>query len=128
MAEISTVVAANRDVEIVDPKTQEPIGLTLFVRPDTSPEVKAVERKWMNMGLRGRRLNAEQMEARGTEILVAHVAGWTWGNDPEGTPCTFGGEQPDFNEANLRRVFKALPWIKKQLDIEAGNDAGFFKG
>ncbi len=128
MADISSVIASEREVDIVHPVTQEPIGLKLTVRPDSAPEVRAVERKWLTMGLRGRRITAEQMESRGIEILVAHVSGWAWGNDTNGEACTFDGGTPEFNEPNLRKVLKALPWIKKQLDVEAGNDSGFFKG
>ena len=126
--DLSAIVAETRDFEVLHPKSGDPIGLTLKLRPYTAPEIKAVERRWQTQALRGRKFSADQIEARGTDILVAYVSGWAWGKDADGEPCTFKGEVPEFNEASLRRVLKELPWLKKQLDVEAGSESDFFKG
>jgi len=125
--DLSTTVATDRDYDVLHPATSEPIGLKLTLRPDSAEEIKKAERRWLTQGLRGRRLTAEQLEARGTDILVATIAGWEWGKGPDGEPLTFEGAVPEFTEANVRKVLKALPWVKKQVDNEAGYDSAFFK-
>lgn len=121
--DISTVEAGPREVQIINPKTYEPIGLTITVLPGSHPKVKDASRKLQNARLaqRNQKITAEQLEANGLTILLAHIESWKW---DEGV--TFGGEKLEFNEASVRKVLKK-DWIRRQVDEAAGDEAAFFQ-
>jgi hypothetical protein len=121
--DISTLTPSERTVEIKHPVNGEPIGLTITLRPSSDPHVRAAARKFANERLqRGSKITAEKLEQQQLAVIAAAVSGWAWA---EG--ATFKGQQPDFSEANLLQVIKALPWVKTQLDEELGDDAAFFQ-
>ena len=121
--DISSIVATERVVEIKHPATDEPIGLTVTLRPDSHPEVKKARREWTNERLkRGGKVDADKVEALNLSLVIAAVGGWDWGDGD----LSFKGEKPDFTPANLRAVLKELPWVRTQLDEAAGDDAAFF--
>lgn len=122
--DISTIVETNRTVDILHPATHEPTGIKIEVAPMTSPAVKAVERKWANENYRTRfkTLTAEKAEAQRLDVLVAATAGWSWGGN-----TNFEGEKPDFTPENVRRVYRALPWLRRQVDDALGEDSEFFR-
>jgi len=61
-------------------------------------------------------------------LLIAATASWTWGKDASGDEATFEGGKPEFTPDNVSRVYKKLPWIRKQVDEALGDDAEFFRG
>jgi hypothetical protein len=124
MTDLSTIVAAERAIEIKHPSTDEPVGLALTILPDTHPQVRAASRKLSNERLMGKgKLTAEKLEAGRIDMLVASVGGWEWRGD-----LNFEGTKPEFSEANLRKVIKRLPWIGDQIDREVADRAEFFRG
>ncbi|AVY67161.1 hypothetical protein [Xanthomonas translucens] len=122
MTDLSTIVAAERDIDIKHPVTEEEIGLRITLLPSTHPQVKAAARKSLNERLAGKgKLTAEKIEQNRMDMLVASVSGWDWQGD-----LTFKGEKPAFNDDNLRKVLKHLSWMQDQIDAELGNSADFF--
>lgn len=132
MADFNTVETTDHSIEIVHPGTGEPIGLRVTLRPNTAPEVKAIEKKWMDSGLKNASkrvpLTAETVERRALDMLVALVGGWQWVEDAEGKPGSVNGEQPECTPVNVRKLLTDYPWLKKQIDQEAAVDSAFFKG
>lgn len=124
MTDLSTIVAAERSINITHPATGEPVGLTITLLPDSHPQVKAAERKALNERLNDRnKPTAEKLEAQRTASVVARVDGWEWSND-----LNFHGEQPEFSTAKLREVLAELPWVRDQIEQELGNRSEFFRG
>jgi hypothetical protein len=124
MTELSTIVAAERGIDIKHPATEQPIGLRITLLPDHHSQVKAASRKAVNDRLISRgKVTAEKMEAGRTDMLVASVGGWEFQDE-----LTFHGEKPAFSEQALRKLFKELPWVAEQVDLELGNRAEFFRG
>lgn len=122
--DISSISAASSSVSIRHPSTAEPIGLTITLRPATSPEVKQVQRRITNDALKSRgKVTAEKVEANRLDVLVAATEGWTWESD-----TTWDGEKPEANVENVRKVYKRAPWIKDQVDEALSDDAAFFRG
>lgn len=120
--DIASITATERTVDIKHPANGEPIGLRVTLLPDSDAKVVAARRKFLNERLqRGKKITAEVIEAQQTSLIAAAVNGWDWAGE-----ATFRGEKPEFNEANLRKVLKELPWIKAQLDEELGDEAAFF--
>ncbi|MGB1561546.1 MAG: hypothetical protein ACPHN2_08620 [Sinimarinibacterium flocculans] len=122
--DIANIEAAPRELQIVNPTTHEPIGLTLTLLPSSDDRVRAAARRIQNERLARRavKVTAEQLEAQGAAMLVAHISGWKWA---EGV--TFGGETLAFNEENVRKVLKKA-WIRKQVDDATTDEASFFEG
>lgn len=120
--DISSIVAAERAVDIKHPVNAEPIGLRITLRPDSDPAVVAARRKWLNERLqKGAKITAEKLEAQGLAVIVASISGWDWQGE-----ATFEGQKPEFTASNAERLLKKLPWVKDQLDTELGDAAAFF--
>lgn len=122
--DISSIVASARTVDIVHPATSEPIGLKITLLPESDSRVQDARRKWINERLhtRNAKFTAEKVEERTLSLIVAAVSGWDWSGE-----ANFNGEQLTFSEPNLRKVLKALPWIREQIDSELGDNAAFFR-
>lgn len=92
--------------------------------------MREIERKWANDNIRNRykTVTAEKLEAKALDVLIAATAGWVWGKDASGEENTFEGSKPELTPDNVRRVYKKLPWIRKQVDEALGDDAEFFRG
>lgn len=115
----------NRPVEIVHPRTEEHVGLTVYMRPRSHPEVSKVRRRQQNKQLNSRsnRLTAEQIEAQGLEMIVASVSDWAWHGE-----LTLNGEQPEYSDERLRELMKKADFVRTQLDAELGDEGAFYEG
>lgn len=134
MADIgTTIVARERTIEITHPVTGDDIGLSVTLRPQSSPEVKEVLRQHgdedlefaqRTRGRAGKKANAATVERRAVEHLAATISGWKWA---EGV--TFKGEAPAYSTEAVKKLLSdpEAHWIRKQIDIEAGDEAAFFK-
>lgn len=121
--DLSSIKAENRAFEIRNPKTDEPIGLIITLIPESDAKVQAVQRKFLNDRIQRRKPpTAEQIESSQLAKVIAGIEKWEWTGE-----ANFHGEKPEFNEANARKLFKELPWIRKQVDEEIGDDAAFFQ-
>jgi hypothetical protein len=121
--DLASLVAGKNTVDITHPKTGEPIGLKVTLRSSDAPEVKEVARKHLNdtLMLRGKTPSAEKVEARALDLMVASVESWEWAPG-----VTWGNEALECTPANVRRVLKDAPWIKRQLDVALGDEGAFF--
>lgn len=130
MADITEVVAKNRWVDIIHPGTQEFMGLRIEVRPESSKEVKAQQRKNSDERLNSRKskTSAKWLDESHFRVMVAAVADWEWCKDEDGDQVTFEGEQPECTPENVERVFKKLPWIKDQVSEAFNEREAFFTG
>lgn len=122
MTDISSIVPNERTIEIKHPASGEPIGLKITLLPASAEPVLAAQRSMINERLRRDvKTTAERMEANRLALIESAVKGWEWEGE-----LTFEGSKPDFTPANLRKVLKALTWLRDQIDQELGNDAAFF--
>jgi len=123
---LDTVTACEdgADVEIVHPRTGEPIGLTITVVGSDSPTYRKMIHKLANKrAKRGRGiLNSEGMEADNIELLAACSTAWAWVKG-----LMLGGEVPEFNLSNVRGIYRDYPWIREQVDVFIGDRANFLK-
>lgn len=126
--DISVVKPVNREVHIKHPASQERIGLTIVLLPSSDDKIKAAKRRTLNARLHMRRnkITAEQLEVAELDLMVAACKTWAWVDDENGKPGSVAGEQPDFNDINVRKLLKEFDWIKDQLNEEIGDDAAFF--
>ncbi|QTK36150.1 hypothetical protein [Xanthomonas citri] len=123
MTELTTIVAAERAIDIKHPATEVPVGLRITLLPDTHPKVREASRKALDDRLQGKgKVTAAKMEQGRTDMLVASVGAWEWQGD-----LTFHGAKPPLTDESVRKVLKELPWIGDQLEVELGNRAEFFR-
>lgn len=79
MTELTTIVAAERVIDIKHPATEAPVGLRITLLPDTHPKVREASRKALDDRLMGKgKITASKMEQGRTDMLVASVGGWEW--------------------------------------------------
>lgn len=123
--DILSIKPVLRTLVVRHPATGEPVGLELDYRSMDAPEVKAVERQIRNKSLRAGRasVTAEKIESTEYDILAAVVVAWRWSNGMKLGEL----ENPPLTSDNIRKLFKSATWIKKQLDEELQDEAGFFK-
>lgn len=124
MTDISSIKAAGFAVEITHPATYEPIGLSITLRPSTSPECKAVERDQTAeiMRTKGKSMTPAKLEAFTMDKLVAATASWKFEKD-----TTISGEQPDCTPANVRSLYKKQEWIRDQVAEAFGDESRSFR-
>lgn len=124
MNDIANIKPNERIIEIRHPATDEPLGIRLTIIPNSDPRVKKIIRQITDKSLALRRKNkqftAEEIEQHQTELLLASVTGWDWGEN------SFKGEKPAFTSAKLREVLTELEWLRQQLDEELGDTKSFF--
>lgn len=121
--DLSSIEAVANTVSILHPATNEPVGLTIKLRPMTSAPVREVQRRITNEILRNRKTTAEKAEANRLDILVAATENWTWEGD-----LSFKGSKPECTPNTVRSVYKELPWVKEQIDNALSDEAAFFRG
>lgn len=123
MSDLNSIQPKNRQYEIVNPATEEPIGLIFTLRPPSCPEVKRFEKNWTDQQLRkrGQKLSADGIENRNIGRVVASVEGWEWRGD-----ANWQGSKPEFTQEKLREVLK-VDWIFNQLNEEVANEQAFFR-
>lgn len=64
-----------------------------------------------------KKLTAESLEAEGLDVLVACTLGWQ--------NIHFEGEDLAFSPDNARKLYKAVPWIREQVDAFIVDRANF---
>lgn len=128
MSDLSNINAANRWVDIVRPDNGDQVGLRIELRPETSKEVKAQQRRNTDQRLNSRKkkMNAAWVEESYQSVLIAAVASWEWGLDENGEQSSFKGEQPECTADNVESVFKALPWVASQVREAFEDTEAFF--
>lgn len=119
MADLSKIKAHEITLDIVHPKTKQPIGVTVSLRSLDDDELKKVNRRInnerMQLSQRGKFVDAEREEMNNRTVLFAAVTGWHWGKDHDGDDANFHGSKPEFNRVNFDKIADELPWFQLQI-------------
>lgn len=115
------------EFELLHPHTEEPVGTFITVLGKDSKAWRDHTRAKSNARMRedfeGKRKGktkpptVEEIEEGAAELLAKVTVGW---RDVE-----LDGEELPFNEANAKRLYTELPWVRHQVD-EAASDLGNF--
>lgn len=121
----SVVVSPHTTVDVLHPLKGQPCGIRVKVASLDSPEVRAVEREQHARRLQRvsagapTKLSLDELEADGLELLVRATMGWEGVVENGATvECT-----PD----NVRRVYTAHPWLRRQVDAALADRSRFIK-
>lgn len=123
--------AAGAVMHVVNPATRaelftkdgQPITITLA--SSDSDRVREVSRRSTNKRLaqqRGGRnavVTAEALEADAINALMAATIAWQG--------IAIGGEVLELNDANVRRAYTELPWLRRQVDEFVADEGNFVK-
>lgn len=129
MIELTDIRPTDREVELLHPGNKQPLGLIFQLRSPYSPEVKKVEREWLDFRLQrkaGEQPDSKAIDDLRTKQILAGVSGWRF-KSPDS--LKLWGEQPEFSESKLKKLIRSegLEWIRDFLDKETGNRASFFE-
>lgn len=148
MTDLSEIVPLERVVKIRHPKTGKDTGLTFSIVSLEDHKLKRIKREITDDRIKLERANksftAKEIEDNRFRLIFAAITAWEWGkpiveeavfNDKEelvspavyGDQASFEGEQLPFNEQNVQRVFRKLPWIADQLENEISDTKAFFQ-
>lgn len=123
--DISSIKPAERLIEIVHPGTEEPLGIKVSLVSLSDERTAKVRRKIQDerirLEMRRQFFKAEDIEENEDTLLFNAMTGWHWEGD-----VTFEGQKPDFNVANVKKVFKHFPWFKQQIMEAVGEEKAFF--
>lgn len=115
-------------LDIVHPKTEAPIGITMMIRSAASAEAKKIQRKHtdrhLEKRLRGKLIKGEQVESELLEEAASFIASWTWADG-----LTYkGGPPPELSVRAAIDLMETVPWIMTQVREAANNIENFSKG
>ena len=124
--DIATLTSPTTTLEVVNPATGDPIGISIELRSPQSDEVKAVTNKMRAKAMRSRRgqMGVVEQDKAGLDILVATVASWEWKDG-----LTFEGREPDDTDEFKRHVLgsDAGTFIVRQINEALQDEAAFMK-
>ena len=124
--DISTLVPNERIIEIKHPANDEKLCIRVTIVSLNDNKTKQIRRQFINKRLelekKGKSFKADDIEENETDLLIASMTGWDW-YDAE-----FHVEKLDFNESNIKKVFRELPWFKDQISEAVSDEKAFFQG
>lgn len=134
--DLADIRPSDRTIEILHPKTDEPIGLRVTMVSMDDDRMKRLRREITNrsqkLAQKQKSFSAEEIDENANRILYTATTGWEWYNptsgdsyDPE-AQARFNGEVPEFTQRNFLEVIKSLAWVKRQLSDELDEMKDFF--
>lgn len=130
MVSIKTIISHNKQLALLHPGTDEPIGLTVELLAPDNPLIKGKIRYLIDMrkhkAQRNQIATAADDERVSLEICKTAVVGWSWDVDKDGKYIgDWEGQQPDFNHQTLSELLE-LDWLRLQIDRDLNHEQGFF--
>lgn len=135
MSSVFEIETDNSFVEIED-ETGEKIGLTIELRPMSSPEVKRKERanrSEFQTALRKGRDTVAMTEKHNADLLATCIVGWEWSENPQVvTPTGKVFKLRPFEYSHEKAVAMMqdadFPFVRRQVDEHLGQASNFYKG
>lgn len=118
--DISSIIPQDEiEVELLHPKTQEPLGAFVTLAGPSHPEVSAKIRNILDRS-RGKKTTSEQDERDGLELLCTRILGWR-GFKKE-------GQELAFSKSNVQELLSDRKnfWIRRQIMEKLDDQANFF--
>lgn len=130
--DLSTLSAERKpfELELVHPGTKRGLGLFLTLisvnEPGPKKVTSRVNAEAMKLSRKNQSFTADQQRENAIAILSACITGWRWGEDADGNPARWAGEQLEFTPVNLRKVLM-IDELREQVDTEVADNANFFR-
>jgi hypothetical protein len=124
--DIADISPTERTIEILHPRTKEPVGIRVVLVSLEDDKLSKLKRKIQDrkngLEARGKHFKAEEVEENKNELLFSSMVGWEWYD------ATYKGEKPAFTRAKVYELLNdpARVWFRDQLLIELGDTEAFF--
>lgn len=120
------------ELELLSPKDNStPLGIFITIMGTDSDEFRKIRsaqnRQRVAKLSKGNRtiVSADEIDAAAIELLVACTKSW---RDGTKITITLRGEELPCIPMNVEKLFKAMPWIREQVDVAINDRANFIKG
>jgi hypothetical protein len=126
--DISTLVKYEQlfELDIVDPKTEKPVGIKMMIRSSESPAAKEVLRDHLDKNIetraKGKLVQSGALIRQELESTAACIASWEWGEN------VWKNEVPQLSMKKAIEVLDEAPWIYAQVRGASGKVANFMEG
>lgn len=106
------------ELNLVDPKSEEPLGIRVMIRSSESDAVKKVVRQHSDKFLssRKKKLTTDKVEAEYLDRAAASIASWDWGDH------NWKGEKPELTFEKAREVVEEAGWIYDQVSAASNEE------
>lgn len=129
------VETQHSSVQIED-ETGEKMGLTIELRPLSSPEAQRVQRAGRTRIFEATRKGLDTSgisERNGRELLAACIVGWTWSDAPQlvtKTGKVVKLKPVEYSPDNAIKLVsdRDFPFVARQIDEHLGAASNFFAG
>ena len=124
--DLSTIKPSEIELEILHPKTDEPVGVKVILISPDDDRMKSIKTRIQDNNIqkqkRNKALKAIEIQHNENVLLAETIINWDWyGKDVE-----FKGQKPEFNKKTVLDVLSTLPWFKQQIDDTLSDTKGFF--
>jgi hypothetical protein len=123
--DISTLVNAEDlfELKLVDPVSDELLGIRFMIRSAESDAVKKVVRQHTDKFLasRKRKLTTSKVEEEALDKAAASIASWDWGDH------SWKGEKPEMSFEKALEVVTEASWVYDQVTTASEDRANFTK-
>ena len=139
--DIAQIKPHSRTIEILDPRTDEPIGIRITLCSIDDDRLKAARRaindEALRLQQRGKAFKSIEVEANTNKLLFGAAEGWEWynptgqegdaGYNPAVRPDLHGDENPTFNQKNFIDLITSAVWARKQINEALDEEKAFFE-
>lgn len=142
--DLKTIKPSERMVEVLHPKTKEPVGIRVSIVHIEDESMKRIKRQIQDERLRleskGKSIKSDAVEENTRELAFKAMKSWEWYNptctgkkenkafDESNHPTWNGEKNPEFNKKNVFDLFDNLPWFLYFICSEIGDEEAFFPG
>lgn len=124
--DISELVPTERVIEILDPKTDEPLGIRVSLMSISDERLVKLKRKFQDerfkLEARGKTLKGEDLDDNSNDLAFSAMTGWEW----YGKDVSFLGQKPAFLKPEVLKVFTKLYWFREQILAAISEERSFF--
>lgn len=125
--DILDIKPSERIIEIESPRDKTPIGIRVTLMHLDDPRMMVFRRKIHDERARllraGKIVKAEVEEENANELAFRAMTSWEWYNKDLKLGDT---ASPEFNRANVMKVFESCVWFRDQIGVAIGDQDAFF--
>jgi hypothetical protein len=111
------------ELKLVDPVSEEPLGIRFMIRSAESDAVKKISRQHSDklLASRKKKLTASKVEDELLDKAAAAIASWDWGDHD------WKGEKPELTFEKAREIVEEAGFIYDQVSAASEDRANFTK-
>jgi hypothetical protein len=122
--DISTIKVVERTIDIVNPGTKEPLGVTVTIMSPKDERLNklrdSIAQKQLQLQAKGKVQKVDDLHADRRKIIFAAIVRWDWGTN------NWEGEKPELTPAVFRDIDEKASWFVEQINEAFGELESFF--